>query len=47
MIKTSALALLALRYLRSNRRATVGVALSQAMVHARLWTKRMPSDWDG
>jgi phosphatidylglycerophosphate synthase len=47
MLKTSALALLALRYLRSNRRATVGVALSQALVHARLWTKRVSSDWDG
>ena len=46
MIKTSALALLALRYLRSNRRASVSTALSQALVHARLWTKRMSHGWD-
>ncbi len=46
MIKTTTLALLALRYLRSNRRACVSMTLAQALVHARLWTKRMPSDWD-
>lgn len=46
MIKTSALALLALRYLRSNRRASVGVALAQALVHARLWMKRVSHGWD-
>ncbi len=46
MIKTSALALLALRYLRSNRRASLSVALSQALVHGRIWTKRISSGWD-
>ena len=46
MIKTTALALLAVRYLRSNRRASVSLALSQAVVHARIWTKRMSSGWD-
>jgi phosphatidylglycerophosphate synthase len=46
MIKTTTLALLALRYLRSNHRASVSMALAQALVHARLWTKRMSTDWD-
>jgi phosphatidylglycerophosphate synthase len=46
MIKTSALALLALRYLRSNRRASVSVALSQALLRARPWTKRISDGWD-
>lgn len=46
MIKTTTLALLALRYLRSNRRASVSMALAQALVHARLWTKRRSIDWN-
>lgn len=46
MIKTSALALLMLRYLRSNRRASVSVVLSQALVHGRLWTKHVSHGWD-
>jgi len=45
MIKTTTLALLALRYLRSSRRASVSIALSQALVHARLWTKRISGGW--
>ncbi len=46
MIKTTALGLLALRYLRSNRRASVSMALSQVLLGARLWTKRISGGWD-
>jgi len=44
MIKTTTLAILALRYLRSNRRASLAVAFSQVLVQARIWTKRL--QWD-
>jgi len=46
MIKTTTLAILALRYLRSNRRASLAVALSQVLVQARMWVRRMPGEWD-
>jgi phosphatidylglycerophosphate synthase len=46
MIKTTTLALLAVRYLRSNRRTSVSMAVSQALVHARRWMKRMSSGWE-
>jgi phosphatidylglycerophosphate synthase len=46
MIKTTTFALLALRYLRSNRRASVSVALSQVLFRARFWTKRISDGWD-
>ena len=46
MIKTTALAILALRYLRSNRRASLGAAFSQVLVQARGWTRRIPEQWD-
>ena len=46
MIKTGALALLALRYLRSNRRASVSMAFSQVLLRAWPWTKRISVRWD-
>lgn len=46
MIKTATIAILAMRYLRSNRRASLAGALSQVVLQARTWTKRMPSQWD-
>lgn len=45
MIKTTTLLILALRYLRSNRRAAVAMGLSQVTVHARLWARRARSGW--
>lgn len=44
MIKTTTLAILAWRYLRSNRRASMAVALSQVLIQARLWAKCL--HWD-
>lgn len=41
MIKTTTLALLAFRFLRSNRRASVVTALSQIPVHVSLWVSRI------
>jgi phosphatidylglycerophosphate synthase len=46
MIKTTALALLAMRYLRSNRRASVSMALSQVLLRVPIWMKRLSSSWD-
>ncbi len=46
MIKITALALLALRYLRSNRRMSVGVALSQVLIRTQLCAKRISGGWD-
>lgn len=44
MIKTTTLAILAWRYLRSNRRASMAVAFSQVLIQARMWAKRL--HWD-
>jgi phosphatidylglycerophosphate synthase len=46
MIKTATLAILTLRYLRSNRRASVDAALSQVVVQARICAGRMPRQWE-
>ena len=46
MIKTTTLAILAWRYLRSNRRASLAAAFSQVLIQARIWAKRMPGEWD-
>jgi CDP-diacylglycerol--glycerol-3-phosphate 3-phosphatidyltransferase len=40
MIKTATLAILAWRLLRSNRKASVGMALSQALLRMRHWAGR-------
>ena len=40
MIKTTTLALLALRFLRSNSRRSVGIALAQVPVRVNLWIQR-------
>lgn len=44
MIKTTTLAILALRYLRSNRRASMAVTFSQVLVQARMWARRVQLD---
>ncbi|HEY2915133.1 MAG TPA: CDP-alcohol phosphatidyltransferase family protein [Candidatus Angelobacter sp.] len=44
MIKITTLAILAWRYLRSNRRASMAVAFSQVLIQARMWAKRL--HWD-
>src|SRR5581483_1962023 len=41
MIKTTTLALLAFRFLRSNRRTSMVTALSQIPVHVSLWVGRI------
>jgi phosphatidylglycerophosphate synthase len=46
MINTTALALLAMRYLRSTRRASVSVALSQVLLRVPIWMKRLSSGWN-
>ena len=45
MIKTSTVTFLALRYLSSNRRSAMAVAMSQVLVHSRLLARRVHSDW--
>jgi len=44
MIKTTTLAILAWRYLRSNRRASLAVAFSQVLIQARMWARRVQLD---
>lgn len=46
MIKTATVAILAVRYLRSNRRASIGAAFSQVLVQTHEWTRRRSSRWD-
>jgi len=45
MIKTSALIVLAVRFLRSNRRTAVALAFSQMLVRGRLLAARTRSNW--
>lgn len=45
MIKTSTVTFLVLRYLSSNRRSAIAVAMSQVLVHSRLLARRAHSNW--
>ena len=45
MIKTTTLTFLVLRYLSSNRRSAMAVAMSQVLVHSRLLARRVHFDW--
>jgi phosphatidylglycerophosphate synthase len=44
MIKTTTLAILAWRYWRSNRRASLAVAFSHVLIQARTWARRVQLD---
>ncbi|HSM86134.1 MAG TPA: CDP-alcohol phosphatidyltransferase family protein [Candidatus Limnocylindrales bacterium] len=46
MIKTTSLALLALRYMRSNRRASAAATFGQMLVRSRLLARRARSKWN-
>jgi len=45
VIKTSTVTFLVLRYLSSNRRSAIAVAMSQVLVHSRLLARRVHCDW--
>jgi phosphatidylglycerophosphate synthase len=45
VIKTSTLIFLVLRYLSSNRRSAMAVAMSQVLVHSRLLARRVHINW--